>query len=537
MTKQGTKFTQESKMFKHATRFLMIAGYISITAAVYADAPSLGDLAKSKASVHRFSTLFTSHTVKNRLDNEAGLAAAVAWCRATGVTKVYLESFRDGYQADRAVLENAKKRFLAEGFVVSGCVTTTKVGKKSSGWDVISCFTDQATQENLQKVFEFEASLFDEIMIDDFWFTDCKCPACDAARLAKKAAVGDSVYPVAGDTWEDYRCELMTRVSQHRILEAAKRVNPNVRIIIKYPEWYDEFHERGYEVIRETAAFDRIWVGTETRDYAHKMWGGKPPYAAYFIMRWLGGIGGPKCGGGWYDPLGTAPATYIEQARQTVLAGATESMLFAYDCLLQDTGPKDIEALRANIPDLLLAADIVHGRQPVGVAAYKPANSHPDKEVRVFDFVGMLGIPLVPCHEFPVDAKAAFFSVHAMKDPAFPQKLAAFIASGKPTLVTDGLAGRLAGKVQLDAANVRVLPVKGNPRSLLAMPQKEADAIRQPLLRTIGHEFQAPASVGLYVFDSGSWVIENFNDQPVTVRLDGKDYPLSARQWRVNAAK
>jgi hypothetical protein len=29
--------------------------------------------------------------------------------------------------------------------------------------------------------------------------------------------------------------------------------------------WYDDFRERGYDAIRETAEFDRIWVGTEIR--------------------------------------------------------------------------------------------------------------------------------------------------------------------------------------------------------------------------------------------------------------------------------
>ena len=52
-------------------------------------------------------------------------------------------------------------------------------------------------------------------------------------------------------------------------------------------------------------------------------------------MRWLGGIGGAKCGGGWFDPYGTTEATYLEQARQTVLGGARESMLFCYGSLLQ----------------------------------------------------------------------------------------------------------------------------------------------------------------------------------------------------------
>ena len=59
----------------------------------------------------------------------------------------------------------------------------------------------------------------------------------------------------------------MVQLSRIRILRAAKRVNPKATLIIKYPQWYDEFHNRGYEVVRETEDFDRTWVGTETRDY------------------------------------------------------------------------------------------------------------------------------------------------------------------------------------------------------------------------------------------------------------------------------
>jgi hypothetical protein len=149
-------------------------------------------------------------------------------------------------------------------------------------------------------------------------------------------------------------------------------------------------------------------------------------------MRWLGGLGGAKCGGGWFDPYGTSPSTYIEQARQTVLAGARESMLFCYGSLQRDTGPANIEALRANIPELLATAGEVARRLPAGIAAYKPASSHPGDEKVVFDFVGMLGLPLLPCHEFPVQAPAAFFSVHALKDPDFASKLQVFIKAGKP---------------------------------------------------------------------------------------------------------
>jgi hypothetical protein len=492
----------------------------------------LWNLVRSKQQAHRFSTLFTAQDVRSRLNTDEGIDSAIDWCKRTAVTKVYVESFRDGYQAERPTLQHAKERLVAAGLAVSGCVTTTKVGKSSTGWkNTISCYTDPPTQEKLQGIFEFVASIFDEIMIDDFWFTDCACPECEAARRAKTVTIGQRTYPVAGDTWEEYRSELMVRVSRDLVLGAAKRVNPKARLIIKYPQWYDNFHERGYEVVRETADFDFIWVGTETRDYQDKRWGGTVQYEAYFIMRWLGGIGGAKCGGGWFDWLGTTERTYVEQARQTVLGGARESTLFCYGGLQRDTGPKDVEVLRANIPELLAVAQEVQRRPIIGIAAYKPPNSHPEGEARVFDFVGMLGLPLAPCHEFPSDAPAAFFSVHALKDANLAAKLSAFIAAGKPVLITDGLAKGLAGKVDLAKPNVQVLSVKGQPKSLLQLSESELNLLRAPLLGALKASLLAPNQVALYLFRDGSWVIENFNDDPAKVELNGKRITVEARGW------
>jgi hypothetical protein len=83
------------------------------------------------------------------------------------------------------VLEHARQRFRDAGFLVSGCITTTRVGKPSTGWKgEISCYTDLPTQKRLQEVFEFASSLFDEIMIDDFWFTDCACAGLEV-RVAE----------------------------------------------------------------------------------------------------------------------------------------------------------------------------------------------------------------------------------------------------------------------------------------------------------------------------------------------------------------
>jgi hypothetical protein len=502
--------------------------------ATQAGTTNLWDVAREYERVHRFSTLFTAQDVRDRLSSAEGLKQAIDWCRRTAVTKAYVESFRDGYQAQQSTLEQARDRLRAAGLQVSGCITPTKVGKPSTGWkDSISCYTDLPTQEKVQVIFEFAAGMFDEIMIDDFWFTDCTCPECDRARVARTVQVGSRVCAVDGDTWEDYRCELMVRLSRDRVLAAAKRTNPRVRLIIKYPQWYDRFHERGYEVLRETADFDRIWVGTETRDYADSRWGGTVPYEAYFIMRWLGGIGGKKCGGGWYDWLGTTGDTYVEQARQTVLAGARESMLFCYGGLQGNTGPKNVEALRANVPELLAVAKEVSRGSIVGIAAYKPANSHPGKEARVFDFVGMLGLPLVPCHEFPARAPAAFFSVHALKDANLGPQLARFIASGRPVLITDGLATELKDRVWLDTPNVRILRVNGDPRSLLQLSQAELDDLRAPMVTPFRASFKAPNQVGLYLFKGGGWVVENFGDQPARVELKGCTFTVPPRDWRL----
>jgi len=500
-------------------------------------ADDLWDLAREKQAVHRISTLFTAQNVRDLLATESGIARAIEWCRQTGVTKVYVETFRDNYTAPDAALVQVRDQFRAAGFEVSGCVTTTRVGKRSTGWSIISCFTDPPTQMALQRIFEHTASLFDEIMIDDFWFTDCTCPECDQARAARTVTIAGETFPVSGDSWEDYRCELMVQLSRKQVLEAAKRVNPQATLIIKYPQWYDNFHNRGYDVVRETQDFDRIWVGTETRDYTDKEWGGTPQYEAYFIMRWLGGLGGAKCGGGWYDPYGTTEATYVEQARQTVLGGARESLLFCYGSLLQHTGPANVAALRKQVPELLEVAEQIGRREIVGVAAYKPPSSHPEKEPRVFDFVGMLGVPLVPCHEFPTDAQAGFFSVHALKDPDLVAKLSEFIGADNPTLVTDGLAASLAGKIDLDRPNVQILSVAGEPKTLLELPPEQLNKLRQPLLQPFSAELRAPNRVALCLLSDGSWVIQNFNDNEVSVEINGQPHELPARSWKYAWAK
>ncbi len=329
-----------------ARRFLVVllgviaaAQPLSAEAPAQKGAPDLWQLAHERQDVHRFSTLVTASQVRDLLSTDRGIDDAIDWCKRTAVTKVYVESFRSDYQAERDALVRARDRLRAAGLEVSGCVTTTIVGKRSTGWNLISCYTDRPTQERVAEIFRFTAELF--------------------------------------------------------------------------------------------------------------------------------GV-----------------------------------------------------------------AEEVGKRELVGVAAYKPPNSHPENEPRVFDFVGMTGVPLVPCHEFPAEAQAAFFSVHALKDVDLPEKLTRFVAAGKPVLVTDGLADRLAGRVDLKRPNVRILPVGGSPKSLLELEQAKIDPPRARLLAPLGRSFRAPNRVSLCLFADGSWVVQNFNDEPANVELDGKPIDLDARAWR-----
>ncbi len=478
---------------------------LALSVPVRAESGLLWDLARQNREVLKISTLFTAQNVREYLSNEKGIDDAMKWCKETGVTHVFIETFRDGYTAERKTLEDAKSRFKSEGFEVSGCVTTTRMGKISGGWNGISCYTNKGTQDELKRIFEYTASIVDEIMIDDFLFTDCQCDECKAAR--------------GGQSWADYRCDLMVRLSRELILGAGRAVNPKVKIIIKYPQWYDDFHNRGYEVVRESADYDRIWVGTETRDPDNERWGRKAQYEAYYIMRWLGEIGGAKTGGGWFDPYGTTENTYVEQARQTVLADAKEMLLFCYSSLLRETGPANVRKLRTEIPGLLRLAQIVRSKPIRGIIAPKPPNSDAQNEQYVFDFVGMLGLPLVPTAKIDPAAEAAFFSVHALKDPEFSDKLKKMLDDGKPVLITDGLAERL-GDTKLNDGNVTILKVAGEPKSLLRLSREELRPIRDKLLAPFGMKFDAPNKVALYLIGDRLAVVENFNDEPIEAALE-----------------
>jgi hypothetical protein len=143
----------------------------------------------------------------------------------------------------------------------------------------------------------------------------------------------------------------------------------------------------------------------------------------------------------------------------------------------------------------------------------------------------MMGLPLAPCHQFPANAPAAFFSLHALGDPNIVAELNDYIKTQRPVLMTDGLAKRLLGQVKISATNVQVLPVRATPDYLLTWPQAKLDEMRTPLLSALNANFRAPNQVAIYLYRPDGWVIENFNNEPVTVLLNGQSLTIAARGW------
>jgi hypothetical protein len=188
------------------------------------------------------------------------------------------------------------------------------------------------------------------------------------------------------------------------------------------------------------------------------------------------------------------------------------------------------------MPELFDVAAEVRRRKPIGIAAYKPPYSGDDRsDFHTFDFAGMIGLPLAPCHEFPTGAPAALFATHAQADPQFIGKLNNYIATGRPVLLSRALHDRIGGKFNA-AANVHVLRFEGRARSMLKLSREALLALRAPMLAPLNVRFEAPAGVSLYLFDDGSWVIENFNDAEADVVINGKPLTIPPRQWHLQWA-
>ena len=356
-----------------------------------------------------------------------------------GVDKVYIEPYRSGELASREKLVALKGFFEKHGVEVAAGFTTTSgegpiAGKEHKSQRLFDtyCYTDKDFRAQIQKNIEFTASIFDEIILDDYYFTNCTCEDCIKAKGSR--------------SWQDYRLDMMKDVSRNVIVAPAKKVNPRCRVIIKYPNWMESYAEAGYNPSEQKDIFDGVYTGTETRntmDQDQTL----PRYLSYSLVRWMENLAPGRNGGGWFDAFQCYPMeAYLEQAYLTAFARAREMMIFCwplvYDHYFVPTlgfQMKKIDALMSNVGNC------------TGLAEYHPVNAQ--GEDHLADYLGLQGIPFEPTPFFPDNAKAVFLTAASCADRDIMAKLEKYVRGGGHAIVTSGFVRQMlaAGSAQCGA--------------------------------------------------------------------------------------
>ncbi len=380
--------------------------------------------------------------------------------RQLKVDKVYVEVQRDHRVADDQLLEQVKKFFLDHGVKVAGGMA---LSDGSMGGQFKSfCYTDPDDRAFIKRAAELAARHFDEVIQDDFFFVNTK----DESDVAAK---GDH-------TWTEFRLGLMDEAAENLIVKPAKAVNPQVKMVIKFPNWYEHFQGLGYDLDREPKLFDGIHTGTETRDPVitdqHLQ-----QYESYQIIRYFDNIAPGRNGGGWVDTYSLRYIDrYAEQLWDTVFAKAPEMTLFEWSAMSRPIEPGTREAW-ANLPTsfnfdqmkqgdagptmarvagyALEQADQFLGQlgQPIGVASYKPYQS--SGEDFLHNYLGMIGIPIDLHPEFPTNASVVLLTESAKADPDIVAKIKGQLLAGKSVVITSGLLRALQGKGIEDIVGAR----------------------------------------------------------------------------------
>ncbi len=414
-----------------------------------------------------------AYEVREMADLEGLRARFAVIEKQVKVSKIYLESHRDKVRVDEGTLEKAKRFFEERGVKTAGGITLTVAERNRFQ---TFCYSDPDDRRWVQDVVELTARHFDEIILDDFFFTSCKSEAEIRARGER--------------SWTQYRLELLTEAARNLILGPARKVNPRVRVTIKYPNWYEHFQGLGFNLETGPQLFDAVYTGTETRD-ALRSDQHLQPYHGYQIWRYLENLRPGHNAGGWVDPFGSRYLDrYAEQLWVTLFAKAPEITLFDFRSIQmpvqasqrapwQGQGTSfDFDAVVAPFrkddgsfaPELtwtraagwaLEKVDPVVGQlgQPVGVKSYRPFHSTGEDFLR--SFMGMIGIPIDLRPEFPEEAPLVLLTEDAAQDPGIVGKIERQIRVGKSVMITSGLLRALQGKGLERIAELSVLDRRG----------------------------------------------------------------------------
>ncbi|GHU26324.1 permease [Spirochaetia bacterium] len=345
--------------------------------------------------------------------------------------KVYLEAYRSIF-ASKEQIEMCKRVFAEHNIEVSGAITTTTddletADKNRQRLFNTFCYSNEAMRNHLKKAVEYTASLFDDFIIDDFFFSQCRCEDCQKEK--------------GNRSWEEFKLATMLDVSENLVIKPAKNINPKIKITIKFPNWQESFQETGYNPAVQKDMFDYIYTGTETR-HPSQTDQHLPRYLSYSLMRYMENAAPGRNRGGWFDPYECYPIdTYLEQAYLTAFSRPKEIMLFCWPSLYNNKVVTPLGFRLKQLDEILS-----HVGKPVGVPVYLPYNAQGEDHLE--DYLGMLGIPFEPVPEFPASGGTIFLTVQALQDRDIIIKLKSHLNAGGRAVVTSGFV-----RASLEAKN------------------------------------------------------------------------------------
>ena len=511
--------------------------------------------------------------------------------------KIYLETHRDAFTVDEKTMTKVKKFFLSKGLEVGGGITYTR--SEPTDFETYS-YARENERQQVREVAEYTAKLFDDFILDDFFFIDLK----NDDEIAAKEKSGKS--------WTEYRLRLMSDAGRELVLEPAKKVNPKVKVIIKYPNWYDHFHGLGFNLEEEPQYFDGIWTGTETRDPGSAQH--LQNYLSYNVVRYFDNIALGKNGGGWVDAGGIHMSMdrYAEQLHLTMLSKTPEIILWNY---MQLNDVKITPQMRAKWQDAggnsfrydemvapferggktvspttmarfasvtLQQTDKLVGQlgNPVGLVSYKPYHSSGEDFLQ--NYLGMIGLPMDMHPQFLSDRQQILLTEQAAKDPQIVDKIKAQLKKGGDVIITTGLLKAIREKIadvcELYCGDLKaivndfgwfgkserefiipqvkyftndawevvsagrplsdgvsgypillrdtyskgmlfVLTVPDDFGNLYDFPAGALNVIRRAMSKDVGAYIEGPSKVALFPYDNKTLVVENFNDEAVSLRV------------------
>jgi len=574
--------------------------FTKIVLAAMATLAVLPAQAKSKAMFKNFkvSTYIRAQDIA-RMDDDKFLKDT--WETVSSqvdLDKIYLETHRDAFIVPEKTLLKVKKFFLQKGLEVGGGITYTR--SEPTDFETYS-YARENERQQVKEIAEYTAKHFDDFILDDFFFIDLK----NDDEIAAKEKSGKS--------WTEYRLRLMADAGRELVVNPAKAVNPKVKVIIKYPNWYDHFHGLGFNLEEEPLYFDGLWTGTETRDPGSAQH--LQNYLSYNVVRYFDNIAPGKNGGGWVDAGGIHMSMdrYAEQLHLTMLSKTPEIILwnymqlndvkitpnmrapwqdaggnsFRYDEMVapftKEKGGRAIQpttmARFANVT--LHQTDELIGQlgNPIGLASYKPYHSSGEDFLQ--NYLGMIGLPMDMYPQWQ-ERQQILLTQQAAKDPQIVEKIKGQLKKGGDVIITTGLLKaikeHLADVCELYCGDLKaivndfgwfgkserefIIPqvkyftndawevvsagrplnggVSGYPillrdtyskgmlfvltipddfGNLYDYPAGALNVIRRAMSKDVGAYIEGPSKVALFPYDNKTLVIENFNDEAVTLRV------------------